>query len=442
MTETVNTRELILSILLEVNKEGSYSHLVIRNVLDKYRFLDQRERSFIKRVSEGVIERKLTLDYLISRVSTVKPAKMKPVIREIIRMGVYQLKFMDQIPASAVCNESVKLAEKKGFRNLKGFVNGVLRNIDRMEMPDQYPDWEKQYSMPSFLCSLFADAYGSRTAEKMIQASLQSQKMYIRINRLRNSPEKCQEILSEEQVQTHRFSFWDDVLEIEGSHGLTTLQSFRNGCYTVQDLSSILVGHVANVKNGMTVIDVCAAPGGKTFHVAELMENTGLVISRDLTEKKTALIQEGMERLSLHNIKVQTLDATTFRKEDVGLADLVIADLPCSGLGVLARKNDLKYRIQEEDLKNLQALQQKILCNIVQYIKPGGHLIFSTCTVNPSENIENRNYIIHQLGLVPESIEELLPAFCKGRTGNEGYIQLLQGVDPCDGFFISKFEKR
>ena len=438
----VNTRELILYILLEVNKNGEYSHIAIRNVMDKYQFLDKKDRSFIKIVSEGTIERKLSIDYMISQYSSVKINKLKPVIREILRMSVYQMKYMDQVPVSAICNEAVKLASSKGFKNLKGFVNGVLRNMARDEKEVVFPDLSTRYSMPQWIVKMLVDTYGEEKTENILKSSLVHKKTTIRCNTQKQSVEELTEMLMKEGVTLQKAPLVENALTLLEYDSIARLDSFKKGCFSVQDLSSMLVGMIANPKEGNHVIDVCAAPGGKSLHIAELLKNTGLVLARDLTEYKVSMIREGIERMGFANIQAQIVDALVLNEEDIESADLVIADLPCSGLGVMGRKNDLKYRMTEESMVELVELQRNILKIVSNYVKPGGILIYSTCTINPNENVGNVSFITEQLPFLPVSFEDELPKGLRGGTATKGYLQLLQGNHPCDGFFISKFEKK
>lgn len=438
---SVNTRELILYILLEVNKNGEYSHIAIRNVMDKYQFLDKKDRSFIKIVSEGTIERKLSIDYMISQFSSVKINKMKPVIREILRMSVFQMKYMDQVPVSAICNEAVKLASSKGFKNLKGFVNGVLRNMARDEKEVIFPDLSTRYSMPQWIVTMLVDTYGEERTENILKSSLVHTKTTIRCNTQKQSVEELTEMIRKEGVTLKKAPLVEDALTLLEYDSIARLDSFKKGCFSVQDLSSMLVGMIANPKEGSHVIDVCAAPGGKSLHIAELLKNTGLVLARDLTEYKVSMIREGIERMGFTNIQAQIVDALVLQEEDIESADLVIADLPCSGLGVMGRKNDLKYRMTEESMEELVTLQRNILKIVANYVKPGGILIYSTCTINPNENIGNVAFITEQLPFSPVSFEDELPEELKGGTATKGYLQLLQGNHPCDGFFLSKFKK-
>lgn len=438
MTDTVNTRELILGILLEVTKEGNYSHLVIRSVLEKYQYLDKQERAFITRVSEGTLQYMIELDYIINQFSKVKVNKMKPVIRNILRMSVYQLKYMDSVPASAACNEAVKLARKKGFSSLSGFVNGVLRNISRGLSEITYPDEEKQpiealsvrYSMPEWIVEQWVKDYGMERTGQILSAFLQEAPVTIRTNLLKVTPEELEERLKEENVTVEKL-----VLEeypqlnygflISGYDYLNALKSFQEGLFYVQDVSSMLVAELAAPKKDNYIIDVCAAPGGKSIHLAEKLQGTGHVEARDLTAYKVGLIQENIMRHQLTNMEAVQMDATVLDEASVEKADIVIADLPCSGLGVMRKKTDIKYNTTPEKEKELAALQRTMLHTVCRYVKCGGTLIYSTCTMNKMENEENVAWFLKNHSEF--SFVEMHQIFPEQEFG--------------DGFFIAKFKR-
>lgn len=432
MTKEMNERELVLGILMEVTKEEKKSHLVIRSVLEKYQYLDKRQRAFITRVSEGTIERMLELDYIINQFSKVKTNKMKPVILNIMRSAVYQMKYMDSVPNSAACNEAVKLAVKKGFGSLRGFVNGVLRNIARNLDNIAYPPktdvtsyLSVVYSMPEWIVEQWTGQYGVEKTEEMLESFYEEHLTTIRVNGANISKEALIKKLQEEHVTVREHPQAPDALQISGYDYLGGLQSFREGDFQVQDASSIEAVRCAGVELGDYVIDVCAAPGGKALHAAQLLDGTGCVEARDLTFAKTALIEENIERMGFANVKARQMDATVRDEESVGKADIVIADLPCSGLGVLAKKTDLKYRVSRAQEEELAALQRRILGVVQEYVRPGGTLIYSTCTVNKMENEENADWLI---GAYPQFTKE----FEK---------QTFPGVHS-DGFYIAKFKRR
>ncbi len=443
------TRELVLGILLEVTRDGEYSHIALRNVLNKYQYLDKKERAFITRVTEGTLEHMIELDYIINQFSTVKVNKMKPVIRNILRSAVYQLKYMDSIPNSAACNEAVKLATKKGFSNLKGFVNGVLRNIERNLETITYPEETNlteylhiKYSMPEWILEQWLSKYDRETVETMLEDFQKEKPTTIRCNLNQMSKGQLMEELKAEGVQVEEHPYLPYALQISGYDYLADLKTFQQGAFYVQDISSMLVSHIAEPKEGDFCIDVCAAPGGKALHMAELLQGTGHVEARDLTDYKVNLIQENIVRSGMNNIEAVRWDATVLDEASVEKADIVIADLPCSGLGVLGKKTDLKYKMTEQTQGELVKLQRKILSTVKQYVKPGGTLVYSTCTIHEGENMGNVEWFLSEntdFELV--SIEGKLCDDLKASVEKQGCLQLLPGVHESDGFFIAKFKK-
>ncbi len=426
----VNTREIILGILLEVTRDGEYSHIAIRNTLEKYQYLEKQERSFITRVCEGTLEHMITIDYMIDQFSTVKARKMKPVLRCILRSSVYELKYMDAVPPSATCNEAVKLAQKKGFRSLKGFVNGVLRNISRNLDTISLPDPQDSplgylsvaYSMPMWILEVWKKSYSIDQIEGFLKSFFSPSPTVIRINLLKISKKDLINELEAEGIKVSEGTGVSDALFISGYDYLGKVPGFQEGKFYVQDLSSMQVSLWAEPKKGDYVIDVCAAPGGKSIHMAELMQGTGIVEARDLTPYKVSLIQENIVRCQLQNIYPLVADARVLDPGKVGKADIVIADLPCSGLGAIGKRSDIKYKVSPEMCQELALLQREILHTVQQYVKPGGILMYSTCTINPAENEENVSWF---LGSHPH-------------FSLERQQQILPQEKTNDGFFLAK----
>lgn len=442
MTKAINERELVLGILMEITEGGKYSHIVLREVLGKYQYLAKHERAFITRVTEGTLERTIELDYIIDCFSKVKVRKMKPVIRNILRSSVYQLKYMDQVPASAVCNEAVKLAAKKGFVNLKGFVNGVLRNVARNLDQIVYPDMSVTYSMPEWIVKQWLSIYDRETVERMLQDFLRKKPITIRLNPERMSKEELLLRFEEKGVTVEGHPYLPYAFCISGYDYLADLPGFTEGAFYVQDISSMLVAEIAAPKENDRVIDVCAAPGGKALHMAQLLGGTGHVEARDLTEYKVELIRENIHRAGLANVEAVRQDATELSDSSVEAADIVIADLPCSGLGVLSKKTDLKYKMTEEMQSELVQLQRRILSQVKQYVRPGGVLVYSTCTIHDAENMGNVHWFLEEnkeFELMP--IQDRLCEELKKGVTEEGCLQLLPGIHKSDGFFIAKFRK-
>ena len=448
MTKAINEREIVLEVLLEITEHGMYSHIVLRDVLNKYQYLEKKERSFITRVTEGTLEHMMEIDYILDQFSKVKVKKMKPVIRNIMRSAVYQMKYMDSVPVSAACNEAVKLAVRKGFGSLRGFVNGVLRNVARNLDQIEYPTeplkrLSIQYSMPEWILNLWLKAYDSDIVEQMLQAFQRETPLTIRCNLRMVTPKQLKEHLEAEGVTVKVHPYLEYAFHISGFDYLGDLESFQNGEFSVQDISSMLVSELAAPKESDYVIDVCAAPGGKSLHMAEKLNGSGHVEARDLTEYKVSLIQENIERTGLSNVEAVQQDALIFDEASVGKADIVLADLPCSGLGVLAKKTDLKYKATKEGADSLAKLQREMLKNVQAYVKDEGKLVYSTCTINPAENMDNVHWFLNQY---PEfeliDIHGLLCEELQKDVKENGCIQLLPGVHQSDGFFLACMKKR
>jgi 16S rRNA (cytosine967-C5)-methyltransferase len=446
----VNTREIVLDILLELSGQTEYSNVLIGAALDKYDYLDGKEKAFIKRVSEGTIERRIHLDYVLDLYSKTPVIKMKPLIRELLRMSVYQLLFMEHIPASAVCNEAVKLAKKRRFQSLQGYVNGVLRNISRgredISLPDRRTDQTAflsvRYSMPPWLVTHFLESYGEEACEKILQAYLERGAVSVRLDERLSETDREALLASweKEGAKVRRHPYLPYAAGLQGVSGVRSLAGYQEGLFFVQDVSSMLVVEAAGICPGDTVIDVCAAPGGKALHAAVKLNGTGEVIACDVSSHKTDKIEENRARLGLENVAV-VQDARVRDDSLVGRADVLLADVPCSGLGVIGHKQDIKYRVTKESLAEIQTLQKDIITNVINYIKPGGIMMYSTCTMNPGENEEMAAWICETFGLEPVDMKDRLPVALTKETG-EGMLQLLPGVHETDGFFLAKLRKK
>ncbi|HIX66542.1 MAG TPA: 16S rRNA (cytosine(967)-C(5))-methyltransferase RsmB [Candidatus Anaerostipes excrementavium] len=445
-----NPRELALDVLIKVDKKEALSHRIIGDVLEKYQLSPKRDRAFFTRLTEGTLERQITIDYVIGQFSKTKLQKCRPLIRALLRMGTYQILYMDQVPDAAACNEAVKLAKKRGFARLSGFVNGVLRSISRQKDQILWPEREKdeilylsvKYSLPQWLLQFFAETYDKEIVERMAASFLEEQKTSLYCMSRDGGKDALKKELEAKGICVEDGLLCKDALRVSEYDSLYRLKAFREGRCFVQDESSMLAASIAGVKEGQFVLDLCSAPGGKALHMADQMHGTGMVIARDLTEDKTDFIEENIERTSLENIRAEVFDARNLDEEMIGKADVVLADLPCSGLGIMGRKNDIKYNVSFDGMKDLAKLQREILENAISYVKPGGVLVYSTCTINPAENQENYQWIRENSELEPEDLRPYLPESLQIDTAEEGYIQLLPGVHPCDGFFVGKLRRR
>lgn len=448
--ESINVRSLALDALIQIMEKDEYCDKVLHGILEKHPSMEKRDRAFLTRLVEGTVERCLEMDYILNRYSKTPVNKMKPVVREILRLSVYQIIYMDQVPDSAACNEGVKLAVARKLMPLKGFVNGVLRNVARFQEDIAYPSRKKDilthlsvwYSTPEWIVSHFLQEYGESETEKILQSFLTEEKpTVVRANLSKASLEQIQESLRKQEVEVKSGKLFDYALELSSYGRLNELEAFQNGWIQVQDESSMVVGAVAPVTPESLVIDVCSAPGGKALHLADKMKGQGKIIACDVHEKKVSLIRQNLIRTGIHNVKLKKNDALKLREEWLDTADVVIADLPCSGLGVIGKKADIKYKTKPEDISSLAKQQKKMLSVVSRYVKPGGILIYSTCTIAQEENQENREWILQNLPFEACSIEKDLPELLKGKTGEDGYIQILPSETGTDGFFVSVFRK-
>ena len=445
----VNIRAVVLDILTEIEKEGEFSHITINNALLKYQYLDRTQRAFINRLSLGTIECRIEMDYILNQYSKTPVNKMKPLIRRIMRMAVYQIIYMENVPDSAACNEAVKLAAKRGFTGLKGFVNGVLRNISRNKDNITYPDKAKEtkkylsvkYSMPEWIIELWNTNMSYEEIEDILAGMKKDKKTYIRCNTLKGSTDYIKKILEEEGVTVTEVSGLSYAYEISGYDYLTALKSFNEGLYQIQDISSIMAGEYVKPSTDSLIVDVCAAPGGKSINAAlklaeaaydnkdipesgiskEVLKGiTGRVIARDVSDYKASLIDDNVARLGIPYIDVEVHNALEFDEELEGKADIVIADLPCSGLGIMGRKPDIRYNITKEKIDDIISLQRDILKVVSRYVKTGGTLVYSTCTINRAENEDNADWICNTLGFSKDGeYRQMLPS---AKADNDGFF--------------------
>ncbi len=449
MTNSVNLRAIVLDILMELEKEDTMSHIVISNALSKFQYLEKNERGFITRVAQGTIEKRIELDYVINQFSKTPVNKMKPVIRNILEMSVYQLKYMQNVPASAVCNEAVKLTAKKKFVNLKAFVNGVLRNISRNIESIQYPDKSNikqylsiKYSFPEWIISMWSKKYTYEDIELILKGFDKNKKTYIRCNTKLTTKEKLKESLEKQGITVNAVKGIDYAFEIEGYNYISDIDAFNEGLFQVQDISSMLAGEAACLKGDEYVIDVCASPGGKTINAA-LKLDTGSVSSRDVSDYKVSLIEDNLDRLQIDNVTVKVQDASIDDNVSNGKADVVIADVPCSGLGIIGRKPDIKYNSNIDKIKELVQLQRKILGVVQNYVKPQGYLIYSTCTINSAENEENVKWLCENYPFEVCDIDNILSDKVTNMHKDNIYgTQLLPGINNTDGFFICRLRRK
>lgn len=432
-----------------VERENGTDHVPSGDV--RGRIFTKQEKSFVRRLSYGTVERALELDIVLDHFLKEPVKKMRPAVRTILRMGVYEILYMDSVPESATCNEMVKLAKKKKYQNLSGVVNGVLRNVARADINSlknellAHMRTDKQklsflYSMPEELVELLLSAYGRKTAEKIAASFYEDNPVTIRVQTMNASASQVKEELMSAGVLVQPCGYIEGVFQIRNFDRVDVLPGFQEGHFTVQDISSMLPVLVSGIKPGDVVADVCSSPGGKAFHAVDCLKGKGIVSARDVSEKKIAKIRENAERLGVGNIRIKIWDAAVPDEEWYEKADVVIADVPCSGIGVIGRKPEIKYEAMKH-ADSLRKLQREIVTGAEKMLKPGGTLIYSTCTINPAENEKNAEWIVKELPFKAVSIDEFLPEGLRNKMTKAGMLQILPGVHEGDGFFVARFQK-
>lgn len=443
-------REAALKILYDIEKNKAYSNISINKHLEAGNF-SSLDRGFITELVYGTLKWKLTLDYIIGKFSTVKIKKLSPFILNILRLGVYQIVFAHRIPHSAACNESVKLAKRYGHSASSGYVNGVLRNIvrnvDNIVYPHKSRDIEEyfsvKYSYPLWMVRNWLKIYGEEFTGGFLEAGNDTPPFTVRINTLLITKEKFIEELKREEFEVEEGLYLKEAVNIKNPSGVQSMDAFKKGYFQVQDESSMLVAKVLDPKENDTVLDVCGAPGGKSTHIAQIMKNKGLVISRDIHEHKIKLIGDSASRLGIKNIKTECFDATVFDSSLEGKIDRVLVDAPCTGYGIIRRKPDIKWVRKEEDKFEICGIQKKILNISSKYVKPGGVLVYSTCTTEPMENEDMvKVFLKENKEFYLDDISSFLPHGLKKESAKEGYIQIYPHTDKIDGFFICRMRKR
>ncbi|MCR5590731.1 MAG: 16S rRNA (cytosine(967)-C(5))-methyltransferase RsmB [Lachnospiraceae bacterium] len=437
-----DVRTIAYNALLMV-EDGRAANSLASDVLDKYSYLDGVDRAFLKRLIEGTIERRISIDYILDQYSKVPAAKMKKMVRTLLRLGTYQLIYMDAVADHAAVSETVKIAKKTKVRALSGYINAVLRKIsaerDNIVWPsenDPVKYLSVKYSCPEWIVDKLINEQGRENALTVLELSVSVRPVAARVNISKGTAEEalglCHGRPSEVMENAIVLTEYDNIADIP---------AVKEGRICVQDISSMLVCALAGIKKDHTVLDVCASPGGKTVHAADLAAS-GKVIACDVSQKKIDRIRENADRCGFSNIETRICDSSVFSDSFAEYADVVIADVPCSGLGVMGRKNDIKYNLTQSSIDDLVVLQRKILENASRYVKPGGILMFSTCTVSLTENQENMRFLTEECGLCPVDFYDELPLKLKDDSARSGYIQLYGDGGATDGFFIGKLVKR
>lgn len=435
--EQKTVREKVAQILTDIEKDDTYLQLALKKELDT---LEAKDKGFANELIYGTIKWRLRLDYVLDQFSKTPVKKMKPFVRQLMRMSVYQILFLDKVPASAAINEAVKIMHKRKMSNLSGFVNGVLRNIDRNKSEITYPNLSVYYSIPEWIITRWMKYYGEMETKAICESLSQRARVCIRINTLKTTKDKVKALLSEEGITVLEEGFLPESLYIHAPSGIHHSPSFKAGLWTVQDESAMLVGHVLGPEKGDEILDVCSAPGGKTVHLAELMQNEGHIIGADIHEHKIELIEKNAKRLGASIVEGKLQDGMLINEDWKEKFDKILLDAPCSGLGIIKRKPDIRYAKDETAIRDINNIQRKLLKNAINYLKKDGILVYSTCTLTQEENQNMVEYAL-SLGLQLDAIPYDMPACLKPYIKDNAYIEILPHVTDTDGFFMARFRK-
>jgi len=445
------TRKLALEILYKIDKEGAYSNILLNEMLNKNKNnLNKKDIGLISEIVYGVTTWKLTLDEIIKKHSSVKIKKISPWILNILRMSIYQIVFLDKIPKSAAVNEGVNLAKRYGNKGSIGFTNAVLRKIDKKDYEDLFEIKDKKEmiskttSMPIWIIEEFIkEGLTYEQIKEICRNSNKRPNISIRVNKLKTTKESLIEKLKAKNIDVTEKSELDDFIILNKAKDIENMEEFKQGLFTVQDEAAGLTALILNPKENEEVLDACSSPGGKTTYMAEIMKNKGKIEALDIHEHRTKLVEEAANRLGINIIKVHLQDATKFNKEYEEKFDKILLDVPCLGIGVLKRKPDIKWQRKVEDIKKITKIQTEILNTCSSYLKKGGELVYSTCSIFKSENQdiinkfveENENFKIQEI-ILPKHAEDIKNYFEKFIIDRK-FLQVYQN-QKTDGFFICK----
>ncbi|MFX3633328.1 MAG: 16S rRNA (cytosine(967)-C(5))-methyltransferase RsmB [Candidatus Pristimantibacillus sp.] len=450
-------RELALDILVKISETGAYSNLQLNRTLQDAQ-LQRADAGLVTELVYGTIQRQLTLDYWLGKFAAKGLKKLEPWVHQLLRMSAYQLLYLDRIPAHAAVNEAVTIAKRRGHQGISGMVNGILRSVDRNRadltidaIHDKNPvvRISLRHSYPEWLVERWVQAYGVQTAEAICAAGNEPPHASVRVNRLRGTREEALKQLLSLGYDAEASAIAPAGIAVLRGGNLADTDGFREGLWTVQDESSMLVAEVVAPQPGMQVLDCCAAPGGKTTHMAELMDGKGRVWANDMHAHKRQLIESVAERLELSNIETMTEDAgKLIDRLAPESMDAVLLDAPCSGFGVIRRKPEIKWTKTAGDVVEIAGIQRRLLHAVADLVKPGGVLVYSTCTMEPTENEGQvaeflENHPEFQLDSDwPESVIQSLKEAGVVDGSFVGQAQLLPQHFDSDGFFIARMRKR
>ncbi|HOQ07558.1 MAG TPA: 16S rRNA (cytosine(967)-C(5))-methyltransferase RsmB [Clostridiales bacterium] len=449
MIKCDTAREAALKILYEVNEQGAYSNIALNKHLSSHGF-SGRDRAFITELVYGVIKWKLTLDRTIAACSDIKMERLSPWIKNVLRLGAYQLLHMTKVPPSAAVNESVKLARRYGHKASAGYVNAVLRNIAGGGGKEIFPDREEdpvgylsvRYSYPKWMAEKFTGLFGEEFAESLMEAGNAVPDLAVRANTLKTSAEGLIGALKNEGVEALPGKYVSEAVVIKSHVSVAELEAYRKGLFQVQDEGSMLPALALAPQPGEKVLDACSAPGGKATHMAQLMRNRGLITAMDIHEHKLRLIEEAAGRLGTDIVRTELHDATIPVPEHEGAYDRVLLDAPCSGLGIIRRKPDIKWAKENRDLRSIMQLQRRLMDSVSKAVRPGGVLVYSTCTLLPEENESVvKDFLNENDEFYEDDITPFLPPGLAIHARG-GMLQVYPNRDGTDGFFVARLARK
>lgn len=439
-------RNIAFNVLLKIEQDNAYSNIALNNAIRENR-LNGLDSSFVSALVYGVLERQITLDYIIRQYSKIPIRKIETKTKIILRLGILQLLFMDKVPESAAVNESVNLAKKHKLQKSSGFINGILRSITRAEVKYTLPDekdkvryYAIKYSAPQELTKLWLESYGEENTAELLKALNGRPKICARVNTLRTNKKALIEELAKHNVSAEEIPFLENAITLENTGSIERLQSYKKGLFHIQDASSQLCVDLLSPKPREIMLDVCSAPGGKSFTSAQYMSDRGKIFSCDLYDHKLKLIKDNARRLGINSIVTLKRDGAS-SEVPLPIADKILCDVPCSGLGILSRKPEIRYK-DNLITDDLPELQYKILCKSAEYLANGGRLVYSTCTLNPEENNKNaKRFLDEHTDFYGVKIK--LPETIKRAFEEKDYeLTLMPHTAGTDGFYIAVFGKK
>ncbi len=441
-------REVALKVLYNIEVNKAYSNIALDEEINKnIKILDNRDIGFISELTYGVITWKLTIDEIIKKYSNLRLKKISPWILNILRMGIYQIVFLNKVPKSAAVNESVNLAKRYGHKGSSNFVNAILRKVSKNDYEEMFniennvERISKTTSMPVWIVETLLKENTLEKVEEICKNSNLKPELSIRVNNLKTSKEELKKKLEEKDIKVEN-GVLEDFLILKNAKNIENIEEFKNGFFTVQDEAAGLTAKILNPQINDTVLDACSSPGGKTTYLAEIMKDKGEVIAFDIHPHRVKLVEQVSKRLNLKSIKTDVKDSSIYDEKYKEKFDKILLDVPCLGLGVLKRKPDIKWQRKKEDIKEISKIQKQILDTCSKYLKKGGALVYSTCSILKEENEdvvnefleENENFEMEKIELEENNY---FKKFCK----NNKFLQVYQS-EKSDGFFICKMIKK